>query len=106
MRRPGALLIKVHRTTIRKAIGYIHKSQRPDGSWFGSWGVCFTYATMFALESLALNGETFESSERVRRACRFIIGKQMADGGWGENYMVSLENMEDLPSADWHLRHA
>lgn len=73
-------------TTISKAIGYIHASQRKDGSWFGSWGVCFTYATMFALESLALNGETYESSQRVRRACDFIIGKQMADGGWGESW--------------------
>ena len=43
---------------------------------------------MFALESLSLNGETFESSERVQRACRFLISKQMDDGGWGETYMV------------------
>jgi lanosterol synthase len=43
---------------------------------------------MFALESLALNGETYESSQRVRRACDFIIGKQMADGGWGESWKV------------------
>ncbi|KAK9893549.1 terpene synthase [Cystobasidium minutum MCA 4210] len=72
--------------TMSKAMKYIHASQRPDGSWFGSWGVCFTYATMFALESLALNGETCETSERARRACSFIVSKQMPDGGWGESY--------------------
>lgn len=43
---------------------------------------------MFALQSLALNGETYESSDRVRRACRFLLDRQMADGGWGESYKV------------------
>jgi lanosterol synthase len=73
---------------------YIYASQRPDGSWFGSWGVCFTYATMFALESLALYGETYENSERVRRACKFLLGKQMADGGWSESYEVGFFAVE------------
>lgn len=43
---------------------------------------------MFALESLALNGETFATSERVRRACEFLLRRQMDDGGWGESYKV------------------
>ncbi len=43
---------------------------------------------MFALESLAIAGETHANSERVRRACKFLIDHQMADGGWGETYMV------------------
>lgn len=79
-----------------KAMKYIHASQRPDGSWFGSWGVCFTYATMFALESLALNGETCETSERARRACSFIVSKQMPDGGWGESYEVRISAVPAL----------
>jgi lanosterol synthase len=68
------------------AMRYIRRSQRADGSWFGSWGICFTYAGMFALESLASAGETYENSERVRRACQFFLDRQMADGGWGESY--------------------
>lgn len=51
---------------------------------------CFTYATMFSVESLALAGETYGNSDHARRACDFIIGKQMNDGGWGESYKVSL----------------
>jgi hypothetical protein len=51
-------------------------------------GICFTYATMFALESLGIAGESCANSERVRRACEFLVSKQMADGGWGETYMV------------------
>lgn len=49
---------------------------------------CFTYATMFSIESLALAGETYTNSDHVRRACDFIISKQMQDGGWGESYKV------------------
>ena len=52
-------------------------------------GVCFTYATMFALESLGIAGETHDNSSRVRKACEFLKSKQKPDGGWGETYMVS-----------------
>ncbi|KAF9894788.1 hypothetical protein FE257_004409 [Aspergillus nanangensis] len=69
-----------------RATGYIERAQRPDGSWYGSWGVCFTYAIMFAVQSLELTGQTFQTSERVRRSCKFLVEKQKADGGWGEHY--------------------
>ncbi|KAF8577070.1 terpene synthase [Ramaria rubella] len=71
---------------IRGAVKFIHNSQRAEGGWYGSWGICFTYATMFALESLALVGETYGTSPVARRACEFLIEKQMQDGGWGESY--------------------
>ena len=54
----------------------------------GSWGICFTYATMFALQSLCLAGETYETSDTVRRACDFLVNKQRGDGGWGESFKV------------------
>jgi lanosterol synthase len=69
-----------------RAVDYIRTSQRKDGSWYGSWGICFTYAGMFALEALASVGESYKSSERVRRACQFFLDRQMEDGGWGETY--------------------
>ena len=76
--------------TITKAVDYLHKAQRPEGGWFGSWGICFTYATQFALESLSLVGETYENSAYARKACDFLVGKQRADGGWGESYKVRV----------------
>lgn len=68
------------------ALKYIRDAQRADGSWYGSWGICFTYAGMFALESLQSVGENFSNSNRVKKACEFFIGKQRDDGGWGESY--------------------
>lgn len=68
------------------ALKYIRGAQRADGSWYGSWGICFSYAGMFALESLASVGETYENSERVKRACQFFLDRRMEDGCWGESY--------------------
>jgi lanosterol synthase len=62
--------------------------QQPEGGWAGYWGICFTYATMFSLQSFSLAGETYETSDSVRRACDFLVSKQRADGGWGESYKV------------------
>ena len=69
-----------------EALRYIRKAQHKDGSWYGSWGICFTYASMFALESLASVDEWYSNSERSRRGCKFLLSKQMDDGGWGESY--------------------
>lgn len=74
--------------TVSSALSWINSVQRVDGSWFGSWAICFTYATMFALESLSLAGQTYENSPRVRKACEFLLSKQHDDGGWGESYKV------------------
>ncbi|KAJ1034980.1 hypothetical protein NDA18_000585 [Ustilago nuda] len=73
-------------STVYSAVKYILKAQRKDGSWFGSWAICFTYATMFAVESLMLAGHTYENSDAIRKACEFLESKQMLDGGWGETY--------------------
>ena len=81
-------IVPCHSETIQRAITFLHAIQRPEGGWVGSWGICFTYATMFALESLSLVGETYETSKYARRACDFLVSKQRADGGWGESYKV------------------
>lgn len=75
---------------IKIAIDYIKKSQQEDGSWYGCWGVCYTYAGMFALEALHSVGEEYSNSEIVRKGCAFLVSRQMEDGGWGES-MKSCE---------------
>ncbi len=72
-----------------RAVAYIKKAQFSDGSWYGSWGICFTYGAMFALESLSSVGETCENSLYSRKGCDFLVSKQRDDGGWSESYRVS-----------------
>ncbi|KAJ3010899.1 Lanosterol synthase (Oxidosqualene--lanosterol cyclase) [Thoreauomyces humboldtii] len=83
--QPGYREAEIEVATER-GIRYIKDAQREDGSWFGSWAICFVYATWFGIEGLAAVGETYENSATVRRACEFLIGKQKVDGGWGEDY--------------------
>ena len=37
---------------------FIASAQRPDGSWYGSWGCCFTYGCWFGLEGLVAGAAT------------------------------------------------
>ncbi|KAI6661253.1 Lanosterol synthase [Oopsacas minuta] len=74
---------------ITRALGkmenFVREKQRPDGSWVGSWGVCFTYGTWFGLEALAAMGH-FSSDSAVRKGCEFLLERQRPDGGWGEDF--------------------
>ena len=69
---------------------YFMKSiQRPDGSWYGSWGVCFTYGTWFGIEGLLAAGESVDS-DCIQRAVKFLLSKQNPNGGWGESYLACV----------------
>lgn len=77
------------RDTLQKALKYCQRKQRADGSWEGSWGVCFTYGTWFALEAFACMQHRYcdgVACKEVSRACEFLLSKQMDDGGWGEDF--------------------
>ncbi|MBN3308394.1 ERG7 synthase, partial [Amia calva] len=77
------------RSTLQQGLEYCRRIQRPDGSWEGCWGVCFTYGVWFGLEAFACMGHTFNNGvvrSEVQRACDFLLSKQMQDGGWGEDF--------------------
>jgi squalene-hopene/tetraprenyl-beta-curcumene cyclase len=67
----------------RRAIEFLRRTQRPDGSWWGRWGVNFIYGTWCALEGLAAIGEDLRAPY-VRRAVEWLRARQNPDGGWGE----------------------
>jgi squalene/oxidosqualene cyclase-like protein len=62
---------------------FLLEQQRRDGSFEGSWAICFTYGTWFGIEGLRAAGLD-ASAEPIRRACAFLTDKQLSDGGWGE----------------------
>ncbi|CAF2218458.1 unnamed protein product [Brassica rapa] len=53
---------------IRKGIKYIESFQRPDGSWYGNWGVCFIFGTFNAVRGLVAAGKTYSNCDAIRRA--------------------------------------
>jgi lanosterol synthase len=74
---------------IKRATDYIINSQQDDGSWYGCWGICFTYAGMFALEALAEINLNYSNNETVQKGCDFLVSRQLLDGGWGESMKSS-----------------
>ncbi|XP_011085901.1 beta-amyrin synthase-like [Sesamum indicum] len=96
---------------IAKAVGYLEDVQRPDGSWYGNWGVCFTYGTWFALGGLAAAGKSYNNCAAVRKAVDFLLKAQRDNGGWGESYLscpkkvyVPLEdNRSNLVHTAWAM---
>lgn len=76
--------------TIKKALDYIRKTQEPEGSWYGRWGVNYIYGTSNVLCGLKEN-DISASDSMIVRALEWIKSKQNADGGWGE----CLESYED-----------
>jgi squalene/oxidosqualene cyclase-like protein len=79
------------RKAIRAGLDFILKQQRQDGSWYGGWAVCFTYATWFGVEALSkARNQGYHDDEvlaaSINKACAFLASKQKTDGGWGETF--------------------
>lgn len=74
---------------VEKGIGFIKSRQGDDGSWIGSWAVCFTYGAWFGLTALAMAGE--KDSPEAKKGCEFLLSKQNADGSWGESFRSCVE---------------
>jgi squalene-hopene/tetraprenyl-beta-curcumene cyclase len=69
---------------VRRGVEWLVRNQRPDGSWYGRWGVAYIYGTCFALRGLAASGES-DREAHVLRAGEWLRSVQNADGGWGES---------------------
>ncbi|GLT66452.1 hypothetical protein SLA2020_388170 [Shorea laevis] len=82
-----------NRNMHRKAINFIEGIQLADGSWYGSWGVCYTYGTWFGIKGLVAGGKTYQTHHSIRRACDFLLSKQLDSGGWGESYLSSQDKV-------------
>ncbi len=87
-RRPAAESddVLTHKVAVamRRGESFLRRSQRDDGSWEGSWGVCFTYGTWFGVRGLCAVGAASDDPA-LARACAFLYARQNSDGGWGES---------------------
>uniref|UniRef100_M8AV75 Cycloartenol synthase n=1 Tax=Aegilops tauschii TaxID=37682 RepID=M8AV75_AEGTA len=54
---------------------------------YGSWAICFTYGTWYAVRGLVAAGRTFKNCHAIRKACDFLLSKEVPSGGWGESYL-------------------
>jgi len=81
-------------------LDYLRRTQLPDGSWYGRWGMNYIYGTWSALCALNAAGIDHQSSE-IRKAADWLIAIQNADGGWGEDgtsYKLDYRGYEPAPS--------
>jgi squalene-hopene/tetraprenyl-beta-curcumene cyclase len=70
--------------SVARGVDYLVRNQRPDGSWYGRWGVAYIYGTCFALRGFAAAGES-DREAHVLRGGEWLRSIQNADGGWGES---------------------
>jgi squalene-hopene/tetraprenyl-beta-curcumene cyclase len=68
---------------VRRSLRFLKRSQEPDGSWFGRWGVNYVYGTWQVLVGLRAVGQNMQEAW-VRRAADWLEAVQNEDGGWGE----------------------
>lgn len=68
---------------VERACAYLRRTQEPDGSWYGRWGVNYIYGTWQVLRGLHSIGEPMDQAW-IERARDWLESCQNADGGWGE----------------------
>jgi squalene-hopene/tetraprenyl-beta-curcumene cyclase len=80
----GYLGFRPDEAAAARATAFVRRAQRPDGSWYGRWGVNYLYGTWSVLAGLRSIGEDMQEPY-VRRAVGWVLARQNPDGGWGES---------------------
>jgi squalene-hopene/tetraprenyl-beta-curcumene cyclase len=83
-----------------RVLTYLRRTQRPDGSWYGRWGMNYIYGTWSVLSALNAAGVAPDAPE-MRKAVDWFAAVQNSDGGWGEDgasYKLDYHGYEAAPS--------
>ena len=86
--------------SVASAIEYLRRTQHPEGSWYGRWGMNFIYGTWSVLCALNMAGIS-RDDPMVRKAAAWLASVQNQDGGWGEDavsYRLDYKGLERAPS--------
>ena len=85
---------------VSAAVDYLKRTQHPEGSWHGRWGMNYVYGTWSVLCALHAAGVD-DNAPEMRKAAKWLISIQNADGGWGEDgtsYKLDYHGYEPAPS--------
>ena len=75
--------ISPNHPSIRHAVKYLKDQQKPQGCWWGRWGVNYLYGTWQAVGGLAAVGEP-PSSPCLKKTLAWLRSAQNPDGSFGE----------------------
>jgi len=81
-------------------IEYLRRTQHPEGSWYGRWGMNFIYGTWSVLCALNAAGVSHQDP-MMRKSVDWLASIQNQDGGWGEDavsYRLDYKGWESAPS--------
>ena len=85
---------------VAAAVAYLRRTQHPEGSWYGRWGLNFIYGTWSVLCALNAVGVSHQDP-MIRKAADWLVSVQNEDGGWGEDavsYRLDYRGLERAPS--------
>jgi len=85
---------------VAAAVAYLRRTQHPEGSWYGRWGMNFIYGTWSVLCALNAVGVSHQDP-MIRKAADWLVSVQNEDGGWGEDavsYRLDYRGLERAPS--------
>jgi squalene-hopene/tetraprenyl-beta-curcumene cyclase len=85
---------------VADGIAYLRRTQLPEGSWYGRWGLNYIYGTWSVLCALNVAGVS-PQEPMVRKAVQWLVSIQNRDGGWGEDavsYRLDYRAYEQAPS--------
>ncbi|WLD91686.1 prenyltransferase/squalene oxidase repeat-containing protein [Alkalihalobacillus sp. AL-G] len=88
---------------VKKGLKWLIDDQKPDGSWYGRWGICYIYGTWAALAGMSACGKSI-ADPVVKKAMVWLKMIQNEDGGWGESCKSDI-NKKYVPLGESTLTH-
>src|SRR6266478_482071 len=86
--------------TVAAGVEYLRRTQHPEGSWYGRWGMNYIYGTWSVLCALNAVGVSHQDP-MIRKAADWLVSVQNDDGGWGEDsvsYRLDYRGLERAPA--------